>query len=125
MSTQGRKERRISFPGQVTGEVTVFQRMAILDLSATGARIQTRVALMNDTLHDFRLSLDDRSIIVKGRIAYCQVAELRQGIVLYRCGVEFVELSPHALAALRDFVAVHSAPRPGPVDAEITDDPGT
>jgi hypothetical protein len=125
MSNQGRKERRISFPGQVMGEVTVFQRMAILDLSTTGAQIETRVALLNDSIHDFRLSLDNRSIIVKGRIVYCRIAELRQGIVLYRCGVEFVEPTPHALAALQDFVAVHSAPRPRPVDAEITDDPGT
>ena len=125
MSNEVRKDRRISLPGQVVGEVTVFQRMAIINLSETGAQIETRVPLMNDSLHEFRLSLDDCSIIVKGRIAYCQISELRQGIVLYRCGVEFVDLTSHASAALRDFVAVHSGPRPTALDAEVSDDPRT
>ena len=107
------------------GEVTVFQPMAILDLSDRGAQVETPVALRNDSLHDFRLSLDERSIVVKGRIAYCQVGELRNGVVIYRCGVEFVDPAPHALEALRDFVAVHFASRPGIIDGEIADGPAS
>jgi hypothetical protein len=124
MSHESRQSERVSIPGQVMGEVTVFQPMSILDLSEKGAQVETPVALRNDSLHDFRLSLDERSIVVKGRIAYCQVGELRNGIVIYRCGVEFVEPSSHAAEALRLFVAVHAASRPSIMDGEIIpDDP--
>ena len=119
MGHESRNNERVSIPGQVMGEVTVFQPMSILDLSESGAQVETRVPLLNDSLHDFRLSLNDRSVIVKGRIAYCQIGELRDRVVLYRCGVEFVEPTQHALAALRDFVAVHSAPRTAILDGEI------
>jgi PilZ domain-containing protein len=124
MSHESRQSERVSIPGRVMGEVTVFQPMSILDLSERGAQVETPVALRNDSLHDFRLSLDERSIVVKGRIAYCQVGELRNGVVIYRCGVEFVEPSPHAAEALRHFVAVHAASRPAIMDGEIiSDDP--
>jgi hypothetical protein len=106
-------------PGQVKGEVTVFQPMTILDLSEGGCQVETAFKLHNDSLHDFRLSLGDRSVVVKGRVAYCQIAELLEGIVLYRSGVEFVEPTPHALAAIRDFVAIRSAPPPDIIDAEV------
>ena len=47
-------------------------------------------------------------MIVKGRIAYCQVGELRQGVVMYRCGVEFVEPSSEVLEDLHQFVGAFS-----------------
>ena len=122
--SESRSNERLSIPGKVMGEVTVFQPMSILDLSERGAQIEAPVPLRNDSLHDFRLSLDERSIVVKGRIAYCQIGELRNGAIIYRCGVEFVDASPHALEALRDFVAVHLASRPPIIDGEIiSDDP--
>ena len=122
MSTDSRNTERVSIPGQVMGEVTVFQPMSIIDLSEAGAQIEASVALRNDSLHDFRLSLNERSVVVKGRIAYCKIGELRHGVVIYRCGVEFVEVSPHAQDALRAFVAVHCASRPPIVDGEVIDD---
>ena len=85
------------------------QPMSILDLSIAGAQIETRVPLLHDSIHDFRLTLEDGSVIVKGRIAYCQVGELRQGVVMYRCGVEFVEPSSAVLVDLHRFVSAFSA----------------
>ncbi len=99
-----RSIERVPIPLEVTGEVTVYQPMTILNLSEAGAQIEAPFALEHDSFHDFRLSLNDRAVIVKGRIAYCQISELRDRVVLYRCGVEFVDPSPQALAALRDFV---------------------
>ena len=95
---------RVPLEGQVTGEVMVFQPMTILDISIGGAQIETAFALQLDSLHDFRLSLGDRSIIVKGRIAHCHIGELTDVTALYRTGVEFVELSDHARSAIADFV---------------------
>ena len=69
-----------------------------------GALVETAFALHLDSLHEFRLSLGERSVVVKGRIAHCQIGELQEGTVLYRSGIEFVEPSEHALAAIHAFV---------------------
>ena len=114
-----RNVERTPIPDPIVGEVTVFQPMTILDMSERGAQIEAAFALQNDSLHDFRLTLKDRSVVVKGRVVYCQIGELREGAVRYRCGVEFVEPSAHVLTAIRDFVAVHQAPPPTIIDAEL------
>ena len=100
-----RDNERVPVPAPLHGEVKVFQPMTILDVSAGGAQIETPFALQLDSLHDFRISLGERSIVVKGRIAHCHIGELKGGIVLYRTGVEFVELSDHVQSALDHFVA--------------------
>lgn len=120
MSDHKRAVDRTRIPGEVFGEVTVFQPMTILDLSENGAQIEAPYTLQNDSLHEFRLSLGERFVIVKGRVVYCQIGDIRDGTVLYRSGVEFVEPSSHALTAIRDFVAVHKAPPPSIIDAETT-----
>ena len=51
----------------------VFQPMTILDISLGGAQIETGFALQLDSLHDFRSSLADRSVVVKGRVAHCHM----------------------------------------------------
>lgn len=114
-----RTVERTPLPLQIVGEVTVFQPMTILDMSDRGAQIESVFALQNDSLHEFRLSLKERSVVVKGRVVYCQIGELREGHVRYRSGVEFVEPSPHALTAIREFVAVHRTPPPDVIDAEL------
>jgi hypothetical protein len=124
MAEEKRDNQRVPVPGQVTGEVTTFHPMTILDISEQGAQIETTVLLQPEGLHDFRISLGSRSVIVKGRIVHCQIGELRDGAVMYRSGVEFVELSPHAQIAIEVFVESQRAGRVTPliVDAEITDD---
>jgi len=90
--------------GALYGEVQLFQPMTVLDLSHGGARIETRFPLHMESLHDFRLSLGERSLILKGRIVHSEIAELKSGVVIYRTGVEFVEPTEHAAAALGEFV---------------------
>src|SRR5688500_19309577 len=100
-----RDNERVPVPAPLHGEVKVFQPMTILDVSTGGAQIETPFALQLDSLHDFRISLGDRSVVVKGRIAHCHIGELKGGVVLYRTGVEFVEVSEHVKAAIDHFVA--------------------
>jgi hypothetical protein len=104
MAGEKRDLERVPLKGQVSGEVMVFQPMTILDISLGGVQIETTFALQLDSLHDFRLSLADRSIVVKGRIAHCHIGELTEVAALYRTGVEFVELSDRAGSAIADFV---------------------
>ena len=124
MSDHKRDGERVPIAGQLSGEVTVFQPMTILNLSERGARIETAFALHLDSLHDFRLSLGDRSVVVKGRIVHCQIGELREGAVLYRTGLEFVEPSERVLAAISTFVEAqrHTHEPPPIIDAELADE---
>ena len=105
MAGEKRDRERLPLGGQVRGEVMVFQPMTILDISVGGAQIETAFALQLDSLHDFRLTLGDRSIVVKGRVAHCHIGELTDVSALYRTGVEFVSLSDHTKDAIAEFVA--------------------
>ena len=99
-----RDNERVAVPSPLYGEVKVYQPMTILDISRGGAQVETPFALQLDSLHDFRLSLGERSIVVKGRIAHCHIGELKEGVVLYRTGVEFIEASGHVQSAIIHFV---------------------
>jgi hypothetical protein len=118
-----RDKGRVPVPS-VTGEVTVFQPMVILDLSERGAQIETGFALHLGSLHDFRLSLGERSVVVKGRIAHSQIGDLQGGSIHYRTGVEFIEPSEHAVAAIHEFVQAQRAALAASriVDAELAEE---
>ena len=124
MAGDKRDLERIPLDEQVQGEVMVFQPMTILDISLGGAQIETAFALQLDSLHDFLLSLGDRSVVVKGRIAHCHIGELTDVAALYRTGVEFVDLSEHARGAITVFVAAMKRARSVPrvVDGVVADD---
>ena len=120
-----RDAERVSISGEVTGEVTVYEPMTILDMSDLGAQIETHFPLHLDSLHEFRLSLGSRSVIVKGRIVHSQIGDLQDGAILYRSGVEFVEPSQHVLTAIHAFVEAKKTFAQTPLtilDAEIADE---
>ncbi len=109
--------------GSLYGEVQLFQPMTVLEMSHRGARIETRFPLHIDSLHDFRLSMGERSLIVKGRIVHSEVTQLNGGTVLYRTGVEFVEPTPYVADAINEFVdALREMQSVKPIiDAQITE----
>jgi hypothetical protein len=124
MTDHKRDSERVPVPGAVTGEVSVYEPITIMNLSETGAQVEARFALQLGSLHDFRLSLGDFSVVVKGRIVHSTIGGLGDGSILYRTGVEFVDPSEHALTAIRGFVdgqkvADHRIPV---IDAEIADE---
>src|SRR3954454_19727954 len=88
-----RDKERIQILGDLHGEVMVFQPMAIKEVSRGGAQVETTFPLHLDSLHDLRLTLGDRSVIVKGRVIHCSISDVDQELILYRSGVEFVEPS--------------------------------
>jgi hypothetical protein len=124
MTPNKREDLRVPVSRHLHGEVMVFQPMTILDISQGGSQVETPFPLQVDSLHDFRLSLGDRSVVVKGRIAHCHVGELKDGLALYRAGVEFVEPSEHVSTAIAEFLEALRFPRePHPIiDAEIAGD---
>src|SRR5256885_15408402 len=99
-----RDTHRLQILGDLHGEVTVFQPMAIKEISRGGAQIETGFPLHLDSLHDFRLTLGDRSLVVKGRVVHCSITDVEQELVLYRAGIEFIEPSERIASVIDEFI---------------------
>ncbi len=109
-----RDTERIPILGELHGEVMVFQPTTIKEISRGGAQVETVFPLHVDSLHQFRLSLGDRSVVVKGRIAHCSIRDVDQEMVTYRSGIEFVELSDRVFEVIADFIdAIKTGRRAG------------
>jgi hypothetical protein len=102
---------RIEILGDLAGEAMVYEPMAIKEISRGGAQIETGFPLQLNSLHDFRLTLGDRSVVVKGRIAHCRISDVDQELVIYRSGVEFIEASEPVGGAIIDFIEAIKAGR--------------
>lgn len=99
-----RDTERIQILGELHGEVMVFQPMVIKEIARGGVQVETGFPLQLDSLHEFRLTLGDRSVVVKGRVVHCSISDVDQEIVLYRSGIEFVEPSDRVFAVIADFI---------------------
>ncbi len=99
-----RDAERFLILGDLHGEVMVFQPMAIKEISRAGAQVETSLPLQLDSLHDFRLTLGDRSVVVKGRVVHCFISDVDQELVVYRSGVEFVEVPERVSGVIDEFI---------------------
>lgn len=109
-----RDTERIAILGELHGEVMVFQPITIKEISRGGAQVETLFPLHVDSLHEFRFSLGDRSVVVKARIAHCSISDVEQEVVTYRSGIEFVELSDRVYEVIADFIdAIKTGRRAG------------
>ena len=99
--------------GQLSGEIMVFEPMAVTELSITGLAVETRFPLQLNSLHEMRLTLGTRSVVVKARVVHSHVSDVDQELVAYRSGLEFVELPEHVHEALAEFLAAVNAHRAG------------
>ena len=99
--------------GELRGEVMVFQPMLIREVSTGGVTVETRFPLQIDSLHDLRLTLGNRSIVLKGRVVHSRISDVDQDAVLYRTGLEFIEASKPALDAIHDFLETVKTNRSG------------
>jgi hypothetical protein len=107
-----RDAERLEILGALHGEVMVFQPMAITEVSQGGVQVETAFPLHLDSLHDFRLTLGDRSVVVKGRVVHCSISDVDQEVVVYRSGVEFIDPPDRIASAVFDFIdAVKSGRR--------------
>jgi len=82
----------------------VFQPMAITQISRGGAQVETRFPLQVDSLHEFRLSLGEQSVVVKGRVAHCSITDVDQELVTYKSGIEFIEPAERVSSVISDFI---------------------
>ena len=105
-SDQGDKRdaERIQILGEFHGEVMVFQPITIKEISLGGTQVETRFPLQLDSLHDFRLTLGGRSVVIKGRVAHCSISDVDQEMVVYRSGIEFVDPPERVYSVIAEFI---------------------
>jgi hypothetical protein len=108
-----RDGERVPILGELHGEIMVFQPMRITEISRGGATVETRTPLHLNSLHDLRLTLGDRSVIVKGRVVHSRISDVDQDIVTYRTGMEFVEPSERVRTVIDQFLETVKADRSG------------
>ena len=89
----------------------VFEPLQIKEIGRGGAVVETRFPLVIDSLHELRLTLGSRSIVLKGRVAHSRISDVEQEIVTYRSGREFVEPSEPVRAVIAEFLETIRATR--------------
>jgi hypothetical protein len=99
--------------GDLHGEIMVFQPMLIKEISRSGATVETRFPMNLNSLHDLRLTLGSRSVVVKGRVVHSRISDVDQDIVTYKTGMEFVEPSDRVVGAIGEFLDAVKANRSG------------
>ncbi|HTI42770.1 MAG TPA: PilZ domain-containing protein [Vicinamibacterales bacterium] len=99
--------------GDLQGEIMVFEPLQIREISRGGASVETRFPLALNSLHDLRLTLGTKSIVLKGRVAHSRISDVDQEIVTYRSGIEFIELSERVREVIAGFLDTLRANRSG------------
>ena len=99
-----RRTQRIEILGELQGEVMVYEPVTISEISRAGAQIETSFPLQIDSLHEFRLILGARSVVVKCRIVHAHVCDVEDQATIFRAGVEFVQPSERIIEAIGEFM---------------------
>jgi hypothetical protein len=99
-----RGAERLELLGALRGEVMVFQPTTIRQISTGGMQVETAFPLQLNSLHDFRLTLGDRSIVLKGRVAHSRISDVDQDVVTYSSGVQFIEASEGIESVIAQFI---------------------
>jgi hypothetical protein len=105
-----RRTERMEILSEPKGEMTVYQPIALTEIGRGGAKVETAYPLQIDSLHDFRFTLEDRSIVVKGRVVHATVRRVDNQETLYRAGIEFIHPPERVVEAIGEFMdAVNAA----------------
>ena len=111
--TVKRENERVPMLGQLVGEIMVFEPMVVMELSLGGLAVETRFALHLNSLHEMRLTLGTRSVVVKARVVHSHISDVDQDVLTYRSGLEFVELSDRVREVIAEFLDAVKAYRSG------------
>src|SRR6476646_6380545 len=99
-----REEQRFSILGTLDGRVMVFLPMEITEIARGGIQVETPFSFQIDSVHELRLVLGNQPVIVKGRVTHCSVLDVAQESILYRTGLEFVDLPDRLADVIASFV---------------------
>jgi hypothetical protein len=96
---------RIDILGTLRADVLIPQRIEITNISAAGLQAVSSFPFQLDAVHDFRLTLDDRIVVVKGRVVHSAVRDIDPEGVEYRTGIDFVDLAEDIRREIDSFAA--------------------
>ena len=113
MADGRRHSERIQILGDLPGAATVHQSILVKELSSSGALVQTTFPLVLNAIHEFRLALGTLTVVVKGRVVHCRIEEVDADGLVYRAGVEFVDMPDWVGTAIADFLAAVKDGRQG------------
>lgn len=113
MDAEKRDAERVAILGDLQAEIMVFQHVLVTEISRIGVTVETSFPLQIDSLHDLRLTLGDKSIVLKARVAHSHISDVDQVNVVYRSGLEFVEPSTLAAEAIVAFIETLRTNRAG------------
>ena len=99
--------------GHLGGEITVVEPLSVKELGPGGVTIETRFPLLIDSLHELRLTLGQRTIVVKGRVVHSHITDIDPDAVAYLSGIEFVEAPPHVQETITAYLAELQTARRG------------
>ena len=103
-SAERRQEERVPLLAEFGAAVRVTQSMEVSEISSSGFQAETSFPLQLDSLHEVRLVLGDRAVVVKGRVTHCSLVDMDHNGVRYRSGVQLTELPEHIYRALLTFL---------------------
>lgn len=84
-----RRSGRVDLLAELDGHVvTLDESIRVTQLSEGGLTIETTAPLSPRLIHDFRLSVGDRSVIVRARVRHSRVL-VRGDVVSYVAGLGF------------------------------------
>lgn len=104
MAENRREDERIQILGELPGDATVHQAISVKELSRLGAQIESTFPLQLNSLHEFRIALGSQSVIVRGRVVHCRIQDIDSEAVIYRAGIEFIDLPGWVANALDRFL---------------------
>jgi hypothetical protein len=104
MGPDKRETPRTEILGRLAGEVSVPAPTLVRNISRGGAQLECAFPLLLGSAHELRLHLGDASVVVRARVVRCEIADIGRDLVRYVAGVEFVELPPHADAAIAAYL---------------------
>lgn len=104
MAENRREDERIQILGELHGDATVRQPISVRELSRHGAQIDATFPLQLNSLHEFRIALGSQSVVVTARVAHCSIHDIDAEAVVYRAGLEFIDLPAWVAAALDQFL---------------------
>jgi hypothetical protein len=111
MTEERRAVDRVPIRGELRGEITRYEPLAVIELGPRGVQVETGFPLHLDSLHDIKISLGSRSVVVKGRVVHSRISAVFQDIVAYRSSMEFVEPPDHVSQATAGFFDAIEAKR--------------
>jgi len=113
VDTEKRDAERVTILGDLRAEIMVYQPMLVGEISRTGLTVECSFPLQIDSLHELRLTLGERSVVVKARVAHSHISDVDQVNVVYTTGLEFVQPSAPVAAAIAAFLDTLKTGRSG------------